>query len=457
MNTQNKIKLLSSLSLIVLITIFTTLLFFFNQRETDINEAYNINKARMYTSSILNNINEDYPDIDSEEIANQLESLNISALIADLENNILYNDTTFTTDLVLHELYLDQSYSNINEDLIKVTFPIEKNNVMIGLVIFEIPKTVLGSNNYTFYIIAFIVEFLVFVSLISMIIVTYHKAVIIPSRKLDKALLNISNGIYKKLSSKKPEEIKIFSHYNKMLDEIENMINKQAFDAKSRKQLIANISHEIRTPLSYVKMSAEILSKDNVISDENKKYIDTILKKITSIDAIIEDLFRYSIQDMDKLLVELNEVYAFDMFDRIFSNIKSQDNLGNIKLNFNNNIPNIILSFDENRIVQVVSNMVDNARKHIQNDGEINITTEIEENHLILIIEDSGAGIEPKDLPYIFEPFYQGSQDEVTKQKGAGLGLAICDYIIKKHHGEIYVYSEKGKGTRFVVKFPEII
>ena len=83
--------------------------------------------------------------------------------------------------------------------------------------------------------------------------------------------------------------------------------------------------------------------------------------------------------------------------------------------------------------------------------------TEIDENYVVLSIEDSGEGIDSKDLPYIFEPFYQGTQDENTKKKGSGLGLAICDYIIKKHNGEIFVYSEKNKGTKFIIKLQEII
>ena len=60
---------------------------------------------------------------------------------------------------------------------------------------------------------------------------------------------------------------------------------------------------------------------------------------------------------------------------------------------------------------------------------------------MVLIVEDSGEGIAPKDLPYIFEPFYQGMQDDQTKKKGSGLGLAICEYIIKKHNGEMFEYT----------------
>ena len=242
-----------------------------------------------------------------------------------------------------------------------------------------------------------------------------------------------------------------------MLEKMENTLRTQANYAKSRKQLIANISHEVRTPLSYVKMSAELLKKDDSISLKNKKYIDTILNKITSIDTIIEDLFRYSKQDLDQLLVELKETYAKDMFDRIFKNIKPKNEQKHIRINIDNSIPNILINADEHRLIQVVSNMVDNAEKHIEDEGFINIKTEIDENHLLLIIEDSGEGIESKDLPYIFEPFYQGTQDNNIKKMGAGLGLAICDYIIKEHSGEIFVYSEKDKGTKFIIKFQELI
>jgi signal transduction histidine kinase len=176
-----------------------------------------------------------------------------------------------------------------------------------------------------------------------------------------------------------------------------------------------------------------------------------------AIDAIIEDLFNYSRQDLDKLTVDVKEVYAKEMFDRIFFSIAPKDKKKDIKISCKNTIDNVLIHADENRLTQVVNNMVDNAEKHIKETGTIHIQTEFDENHILLIIEDTGEGILPKDLPYIFEPFYQGNQDEETKKKGAGLGLAICEYIVKKHDGEIFVYSEVNKGTKFVIKLPEII
>lgn len=457
MKTQSSIKILFSLVIIIVLLTFSTLALYFNQRANDINDSHNINALRAYTSSIMNLITEDFLDLDDEILESHLDELNTNALIVDLSNNILYNNTSFNTSDVVHELYQDQSYSLNNPDTIKVTFLIEDDIGIVGLVIFEIPQTELMDNNYIFFFITIIFEALLCMALIIYLVIGYKKNILNPINKIDRALLDISNGIYNKLSSSKGVSIKSFTNYNIMLDKMEKTLSNQADYKKSRKQLIANISHEIRTPLSYVKISAEILAKDESISINNKKYINTILNKITSIDGIIEDLFRYSKQDLDKLLVELKETYSKDMFERIFSNIKPKDQSKNISINISNNIPNVLINVDENRLVQVVSNMVDNAEKHIEKEGFINIKTEIDENYVVIIIEDSGEGIETKDLPYIFEPFYQGTQSKHIKEKGSGLGLAICDYIIKKHSGEIFVYSEKNKGTKFVIKLQELV
>lgn len=457
MKTQSSIKRLFLLILFVFLLSISTLIFYFVQREQDIVDAHNINALRAYTSTIVNLVEEDFPIIDATRLENRLDDLNMTGLVTDLSSTILFNNTSFTTTDVVNDLYQDQSYSSINDELIKVSFLVSNDTGVVGFIIFEIPKAELDNSNYLFLHILLLIEALALLSLIVYLIIMYKKIILDPISTLDNALLDISNGVYNKLSSSKGVSIKSFTYYNIMLEKMENMLSTQANYAKSRKQLIANISHEIRTPLSYVKMSAELLQKNDTISSENKKYVDTILNKITSIDAIIEDLFRYSKQDLDQLLVELKETYAKDMFDRIFSTIKSKDEHKNISINIDNAIPNVLINADESRLVQVVSNMVDNAEKHIEKEGFINLKTEIDENHLILIIEDSGEGIESKDLPYIFEPFYQGTQDSNIKKKGAGLGLAICDYIIKEHNGEIFVYSEKDKGTKFIVKFQEII
>jgi len=427
------------------------------QTEKELVESHNINAIRAHVSPNINLITENFSNLSTDDITNSLQDINSKALIADINGNVLYNNSSLSETNITHELYQDNSYSTRFEDMIKISFPITIDSSVVGFVIYEIPEVEFISANYLLYNAFIILEIILVTALIALLVISYRKTIIKPVQKLERALIDVSNGIYNKLLTEDGLVKKSFTNYNIMLEEIENNLNNQANYAKSRKQLIANISHEIRTPLSYVKMSAEILDQNQEIDEEGKKYINTILQKITLIDGIIEDLFRFSRQDMDKLLIELKETYAKDMFQRIFNRIKQKDKSKEIDITIDNQIPNILISVDENRIEQVISNMVDNAEKHIIKKGFISIKTEITDNHIVLTIEDSGEGILAKDLPYIFEPFYQGSQDDETKRKGAGLGLSICDYIINKHNGEIFVYSEKDKGTKFAVKFPEIM
>ena len=289
MKSQSSIKSLFLLIVFVFLVMVSTLTALFLQRENDIEASHNINALRAYTSSVRNTISDDYPVINELSLTSRLNDLNITALIANLSGDIIYNNTSFSTTNVTHELYQDQTYSSNNEDMIKVSFTVKDDTSVIGFVVFEVPKAELNTSDYTFFYVIILVEVIVLLSLIGYLISIYKKIIVYPIKKLDNALLDISNGVYNTLVSSSGVSIKSFTYYNIMLEKMENMLSTQANYAKSRKQLIANISHEVRTPLSYVKMSAELLSNDDSINEKSKKHITTILSKITSIDSIIEE------------------------------------------------------------------------------------------------------------------------------------------------------------------------
>jgi len=456
LKTRIRIKIIFFFIIFSIIITAGTISYHIIERVSRKSDSYSVNVVRVYTATVVNQVKEGFPIIDVEVLERQLEELNITTLITDLEGTELYNNTTFSTLNAMRDLNQTQLYTENNVKMVKASFHIVDDTGIKGFIIFGIPQAELIEETNNALIIIMILEVLIIFSLIIYLMSTYNRIILNPIKQLDYALLDISNGIFNKLQPIKGASIKSFTNYNIMVEQMERTLSIQADYEQSRKQLIANISHEIRTPLAYVKLSAELLAKNECFDETNIKYIDTILNKINAIDGIIEDLFRYSKQDLDKLLVVLKETYSRDMFDRIFNNLKLKDHSKNIIMKTSNNIPNVLINVDENRLVQVVSNLVDNSEKHIKKEGFINIKTEIEEDHLVLFVEDSGEGIAPKDLPYIFEPFYQGVQDEQTKKKGSGLGLAICEYIVKKHNGEIFVYSELDKGTKFVIKFQEI-
>ncbi len=446
---HSKLRKLIISFIIIIIACIITISALFTHRMNNQIKLTDVSEVRYYTSSVLNDISEDFPLIEETTLSETLEDLGIKALIVDTSNNVLFNNSSIPETDITHNLYFEGVTTPGSDDnLLKISFPVKQGNTIVGFALFEIPGNTLYNFNYSIYYILLVIEAILFILTGILIFKEYKKKVYTPTEKLEKAMMDVSHGVYNKLE----EPSKLFTSYNIMLDEIERLILNQATYAKTRKHMIANISHEIRTPLSYVKMSAEILSNDPTIQGKSRKYIDTILKKVNTIDTIIEDLFRYSIQDLDQLLVEPREVYAKQTFDEILSNIKLKDVTKTITLQTSNLLPNMLVRLDQSRIEQVVTNLVDNSEKHIVQKGKIDVSAELFENHVIVIVEDDGTGIKPKDLPYIFEPFYQGEQPENTKKKGAGLGLAISDYLVKKHGGEIFVYSDEQKGTKFVVK-----
>jgi two-component system phosphate regulon sensor histidine kinase PhoR len=112
-----------------------------------------------------------------------------------------------------------------------------------------------------------------------------------------------------------------------------------------------------------------------------------------------------------------------------------------------------VIEADSKYLQRVFSNLLDNALKYSREKGLITITTQYTDQYIMVKIKDRGTGIDSKDLPYIFDPFYQGHGEK--RGKGYGLGLAIVKAIVEGHGGKIFVESELGKGSVFTVALPK--
>jgi len=111
---------------------------------------------------------------------------------------------------------------------------------------------------------------------------------------------------------------------------------------------------------------------------------------------------------------------------------------------------------DPDRIEQVLTNLIDNAFRHSEEQGTVKITVEEKQDVLVVHVSDNGSGIPEEDLPFIFERFYKGDKARTrnSEKKGTGLGLSIVKHIIEEHDGSIYATSEVNKGTTFTFTLP---
>lgn len=211
-------------------------------------------------------------------------------------------------------------------------------------------------------------------------------------------------------------------------------------------QLSAGLAHEIRNPLGLIKSYSYIL-KDYADDEMAEHALNVINDSANRIDRLIENLLSFSRLSNDKP-TKLN---AVQLFNNIIELEKKKVEKQNVIICFECAKELIVYTMEET-IKLVAFNLLDNAveafREAGQNDGNIDITVEIEEENLKFSIKDNGPGMEEETVENIFNPFFS------TKDTGTGLGLYIVITELEKVNGHIEVKSQKGKGTEFIVRIP---
>lgn len=232
--------------------------------------------------------------------------------------------------------------------------------------------------------------------------------------------------------------------------------------AKQKSEFLANMSHEIRTPMNSVIGFTEILEKE-IKNPLHKEYLDSIKKGGNSLLRIINDILDLSKIEAGKLEIRNESLNPANMFLEIESIFHSKIISKNINfvVDIDKNIPKYII-IDGVRIRQILFNLIGNAIKFTQK-GQIKLKVEniYKDNikskiDLLFSIEDTGIGIDEKNLESIFNAFEQTNNHDVAKYGGTGLGLAICTKLVHMMNGEISVKSEKNKGSIFTVILRDI-
>ncbi|MHC1735429.1 MAG: ATP-binding protein [Erysipelotrichaceae bacterium] len=218
-----------------------------------------------------------------------------------------------------------------------------------------------------------------------------------------------------------------------------------------RKDYVANVSHELRTPLTAIKGLIDPLH-DGLIRDEEKRkeYYALILKETARLTRLINDLLELSrlqstTQGFERKEFDLNP-FLIDVKEKYLHIAQEKG----IKLHLNlSDSPNLYLG-NEDRLDQVLTVLLDNAFKFTPKNGNVEIKLQSHPTHYTLIVQDDGEGIDPVDLPYIFDRFY--TVDKARSAKSTGLGLSIAKEILT-HLGEsIRVESTLEQGTSFIIK-----
>ena len=222
-----------------------------------------------------------------------------------------------------------------------------------------------------------------------------------------------------------------------------------------RKDFVANVSHELKTPITSIKGFAETLLDGAAEEPEVRtQFLNIIFEESKRIEHLIEDLLVLSKLEKDESAINVEHIEVDYMLDDILPVVEQQALQKNIDVKVEMD-QNVTLEADEEKIKQILFNLVTNAISYTPEKGSVSIKIKEEEHDVCFIVQDTGIGISEQDLPRIFERFYRVDKDRSRETGGTGLGLAIVKHIVEAHKGKIDVDSELGKGTTFKVYIPK--
>lgn len=221
---------------------------------------------------------------------------------------------------------------------------------------------------------------------------------------------------------------------------------------RMRRELMANIAHELRTPLTSISGYMEALS-DGVVPATGETY-EMIQNESRRLSRLVDDLQRLSRAESGQESVDLTVIRLSPFLDRIKMKLKPQFLEKNVSLQTDAKPPELELTTDEDKLDQVLVNLLDNALRYTEEGGTVSVTCREAGGQFELQVNDDGRGIAAEHLPHIFERFYRADKSRSREEGGSGIGLTIVKRYVEALGGEIKVESGVRKGTSFILRFP---
>ncbi len=225
---------------------------------------------------------------------------------------------------------------------------------------------------------------------------------------------------------------------------------------KLREDFIANVSHELRTPIAMLQGYSEALLDDVGASEEERNEMTKIIyEESQRMGRLVTDLLNLARLESGHMRLYKELVQFNNAIERMTLKFSQAAKEKGIELSFTTELDDwAAAELDEDRIEQVMTNLIDNALRHTPQGGQVHVHVENMGDHAKVSINDTGAGITEKDLEFVFERFYKADKARTLGKGGTGLGLAIASNIIKAHSGEIRAESKFGEGTSFIFTLP---
>ena len=221
-----------------------------------------------------------------------------------------------------------------------------------------------------------------------------------------------------------------------------------------RSDFVANVSHELKTPLTSIKGFIETLLEGALDDKENNRnFLKIVHDHAERLNNLVDDLLSLSHLESKEIMLKKESFDLKQQLGKVIPGFRSQ--LKKTAIEIKDELAgNMVVSADRNRLVQVFTNLIDNAIKFNKEKGTIRIYSQDLGGKIKVFVEDSGIGISEKDIPRIFERFYRVDKARSRELGGTGLGLSIVKHIVELHGGSVGVESTEGLGSKFWFVLP---
>jgi len=232
---------------------------------------------------------------------------------------------------------------------------------------------------------------------------------------------------------------------NGMLDRIERGVVEQ-------RRFVADASHELRTPLAVMRAELEVALRADDPAADASEVLGSAAEEVARMSKIVDDLLTLAHRDENSLELLLAPVDLGETATEIAGQLRPLAEEGGVQLVVE--APSVPVVADQARLTQVVTNLVDNAVKYTGVGGSVRVRVWDEVGGAALAVTDTGPGIDPEDLPKVFDRFFRLDAARTRARGGSGLGLAICKELVEAHGGRIWAESVPGTGSTFAFTLP---
>ena len=222
-------------------------------------------------------------------------------------------------------------------------------------------------------------------------------------------------------------------------------------------EFTADASHELRTPISLIHTEAELALRRSRNQEEYREALLHILLEADRTAKLVEELLALARADSGSEVLNIHPLDLLKLLKESTSKWSQVASLRNLQFEEHLDVEHVPVMGDENALRRVIDILLDNAFKYTPAPGTVTLSAAQNHGNILVSVEDTGMGIAPEDQTRIFERFYRVDKARSRELGGAGLGLAIAQWIVKRHKGTITVESELGRGSVFRVEIPSAV